>query len=259
MAKQKKRRQLKRGSTYERSYKETRKFFNKFYNYKSEKYIINAYKKAAKMADQRLVRLEKAAASDPKYENILGYAYKRAQRDVRAWDKRRTTRDYEKPRFNRNMPMRKDSKGKMVPDIAAIRSKMTDIERFLLSATSTVKGTEEVYEKRADILNESAGVPKGDAGRVTWEDLYNYYASVSSGILTEKTIGYNTMIRAIASIKKTVKGMGPKQIKDATKGMKNWRKEWNETVWSTDKMVNETVKELIGSGFDINTFFEGNK
>lgn len=250
MAKRRKRRELNPQSIYERSFKEVRKAFTRFYNYKQEWRIIKTYEMMAKRADQRLVRLEQAARSDKKYENILGYAYRRAQRDIRAWDQKNGGTVKENPRFNRNMPMRTNKKGELVPDIAAIKSKMTDIERFLLSATSTVKGTVEVYEKRADILNESAGVPKGDPGRVTWEDMYNYYASVTSGIITEKAIGYNTLVSTLASIKRETADKTPAEIKAMTANM--------HTKWSKDKNVNTTAKQLLDAGLDPNLFYRGN-
>ena len=45
--------------------------------------LVKEYRKLAKRADQRLVRLERYA-QQPKYSNVTQFAYKKAMRDIRS-------------------------------------------------------------------------------------------------------------------------------------------------------------------------------
>lgn len=245
MAQRRKRRKLESGSQYMAEARKIKNAFTRIYNYKTERNLVKAYKKYAKMADQRLVRLEKAAQTKG-YENILQYAYKRAVQDIKAWDilGRKSTGKkpitYEKQRFNRNIPKTKSGK----VDIAALKSKLTDIERFLVSVTSTKAGVTEMYEKRAKELNKNAGL-RG-AARVTWEDMQNFYGSETADIMKEQGYGSWTIVRAIGAIKRHKEGITAAVVKDATKNIKV----------SNDLNVNLVANALLENGFDPENMFK---
>ena len=123
------------------------------------------YRRLAKRADQRLVRLEQAAAGKPGYESVLQYSYRKAQRNIRAWSG--TKPDGRPGRFNTKAPA----------DTNQLKAKIRDIKEFLSSASSTIgatketKGIEGIYKQRADTLNEKYGTD------FTWQDLAKFFES----------------------------------------------------------------------------------
>lgn len=234
MAKRRPRREIKKGSSYSSEYRELKKAFDRFYKYKTYKNALKVYKKMAKRADQRLVRLEKAAQT-PGFENILAYSYRRAAADAASWDQAAGNKPGSKPRFNRNTPK----------TLAGLKSKMTDIERFLLSATSTKAGTEEVYKKRAEKINKIAGIRKNSPDALTWEDMQAYYGSETSAEMKEAGYGSNTIIRAIGTLKKNKGRLTPEKIKEANK---------NNLRMSRDRNVDYVASEMLRRGFNVNMF-----
>lgn len=244
MAKKRARRPIESGKSYTKEARAIRRDFTRAYKYKSEKALLKAYKKFAKMADQRLVRLEKAA-SQKGFENILSYAYRTARENIKAWDimglksRGRNAKDYALPRFNRNIPLKKDGK----VDINALKSKMTDIERFLISVTSTQKGVRDVYQSRADKINKKYRL-RGDA-RLTWEDMQKFWGSESADKLREIGYGSDTIVRAIASIKRHKKYLTPDQIKDSTKNIKITK----------NPNVNYVANQILQTGLNVNDIF----
>lgn len=245
MAKKRARRPIESGKTYTKEARAIRRGFTRAYNYKTEKALLNAYKKYAKMADQRLVRLEKAAKEQKGFENILSYAYRTAKENINAWDimglksQNKGNKIYDKPRFNRNIPLKKDG----TVDINALKSKMTDIERFLISVTSTPGGVKEVYQSRADKINKKYRL-RGDA-RLTWEDMQKFWSSEFADKLRELGYGSDTIIRAIASIKRHKKYLTPELIKETTKNIKI----------TSNPNVNYVANELLRMGFNVNDIF----
>lgn len=119
------------------------------------------YRKLAKRADQRLVRLEKYASEGGKYKSVKQYAYRVAMRDIRAWSGENATRFNTKPPSNTNQ----------------LKAKIADIKKFLSSASSTVgrtketRGISEIYEQRAKTLNDRYGTD------FTWKDLATFFES----------------------------------------------------------------------------------
>lgn len=101
--------------------------------------LLKEYKKLAKRADQRLVRLEQA-------EKRVGYAvatqwaYARAMKDLEAGFDKPTTR------FNVKISENKPRQ--------YIEARIADVERFLDSPTSTVAGINTIYKERAKTINE---------------------------------------------------------------------------------------------------------
>ena len=99
--------------------------------------LVKVSRKAAKTADQRLVRLEELS-QDKDYKGSLRYAYDTAQRMIREWS------GPEAYRFNRDMPK----------TLTGLKEKIQDIKSFLASSTSTKTDIRNVHIQRAETLNE---------------------------------------------------------------------------------------------------------
>ena len=155
--------------------------------------LVKEYRKLAKRADQRLVRLEKYSQQE-KYSNILQYAYARAQRDIRSWSGENATRFNTKPPSNIN----------------SLQGKINDIKTFLQSASSSIKPTQDnavrnekgqiigggidlTYQKRADTLNQKYGTD------VTWENVGSIFESTLYKKLSKK-YSSKTAVRIIGKL-----------------------------------------------------------
>lgn len=137
------------------------------------------YRKLAKRADQRLVRLEKLAQEDD-FDDVKKYAYNKAMKDLHAQFGENALR------FNRTtkgMSRRK------------LQSLINDVAVFLSSQSSTKTGIIETYEQRAQKLNERIG----GGSNFTWRDfakmfeMADYQADKVKG-------GSSTMLRAFGAI-----------------------------------------------------------
>lgn len=157
--------------------------------------LVSQYRKLAKRADQRLVRLERYAKQE-KYANILQYAYARAMRDIKSW-----SGDQAK-RFNTKPPK----------NINSLMGKINDIKNFLQSASSSIKPTTDnavrdasgkiigggidlTYQKRADTLNLKYGT------NVTWENVGSIFDSTLYRKLSKK-YSSKTAVRIIGTLQK---------------------------------------------------------
>ena len=101
----------------------------KAYNvdYKPGETDLQYYKRLAKTADQRLVRLERLA-TEPGYEKVTQYAYAKAMRDIENYGGGK--------RFNVKPPLKEDG----TVDNTLLREKLADLRAFLTSVSSTKKG-----------------------------------------------------------------------------------------------------------------------
>lgn len=115
--------------------------------------LVKVYRKAAKAADQRLVRLEELT-QDKDYRGSLRYAYAKAQRAIEEWSGEGATR------FNRDMPK----------TVTGIKEKIQDIKSFLASSTSTKSAIKNVHMQRAEKLNKRYGT---DYSWKEWDTFLN--------------------------------------------------------------------------------------
>ena len=178
------------------------------------------YRRLAKTADQRLVRLEKYG-QEKFFHTAKQWAYAKAVQDVKKW--RQPGEALDQLRFNTKPPK----------DTEDLLAKINDIKTFLESPTSTKKGITEVYKKRADTVNKKYGT------NFTWQQLAKYYTSGQADVWEAK-FGSKTALKTIAQIQRHKKEIVSK-VKAADK----------KDIRIDDKMLQRTVNRALADN-DIN-------
>lgn len=140
------------------------------------------YKRLAKTADQRLVRLE-SYEHDKYFKPATQWAYAKAQKDIQKWQNKGP--EDKRLRFNTAPPKGEEQ----------LLAKINDIKSFLESPTSTKQGIINVYKKRADTLNRKYGT------QFTWQSLAKYYESGQAEAWDAK-FGSKTALKTIAQLQK---------------------------------------------------------
>ena len=200
------------------------------------KALEKEYRKLAKRADQRLVRLEQYAESNKKYKSILKFSYERAIRDIRSWSGENASRFNTKPPSNTNQ----------------LKAKISDIKRFLASASSTLKETKEnkgiisTYNKRVKSINEKFGT------NFTWETLAHYYETGMNKKL-DMQLDSETKMEVVAVIRENEDA-----IKEAfAENKKIHIKAYDQKTGKRDKILETEVNKIISQyGFaDISELF----
>ena len=142
--------------------------------------LEKTYKKLAKRADQRLVRLEQLSKQQRRgFEKILDWGYASAMRSIEHWSGKDANR------FNRDMPELTRS----------LKAKISDIERFLHMISSSISRVKKSYRDRANKINDLYGT------KFTWEDLGKFFESERWEKLEEK-YGSSTAILTVGEIQK---------------------------------------------------------
>ena len=189
--------------------------------------IEHYYKRLAKVADQRLVRLEQLS-EQAGYDNAWKWAYKSAQKDIEKWGGNK--------RFNTAPPS----------DQRQLKAKINDIKAFLGAKSSTKSGITEVYKKRAKTWNEKYGTD------VSWEDLAKYY---SRGINKKLELDMNSDVvnKAIAVIRSNIReGKTIDDLRHLTRLRKDGDHEFGYTKVSGaagqyDMIVDNAVHRILRS------------
>lgn len=150
------------------------------------------YRRLAKTADQRLVRLE-SYEHDRYFKPATQWAYAKAQKDIQKWQNKGP--EDKRLRFNTAPPKGEEQ----------MLAKINDIKSFLESPTSTKQGIINVYKKRADTLNRKYGT------QFTWQSLAKYYESGQAEVWDAK-FGSKTALKTIAQLQKQ-----EKKVKEAIK------------------------------------------
>lgn len=143
--------------------------------------LVKEYRKLAKRADQRLVRLEKLSTQKD-FRQVKQWAYKNAVTDALQWGA-----NVNKPRFNIAPPK----------STISLKAKIQDIKNFLEKPTSTRSGIIDVYEQKAQTLNEKY---KDYGLNLNWSDVGTFFESNLYKKLAKK-YSSGTVIKAIATIK----------------------------------------------------------
>lgn len=146
------------------------------------------YTRLAKVADQRLVRIEQLAKNDPYFKHAQGFAYARAMDDLKIFGGGK--------RFNVS-PV-KDSAGNV--DRRLFKEKIMAMRYFLESPTSTKGGIIQTYQRRADTLNELYGT------EFTWKDLAELFGKGKvDKIRGTDGYGSDTVLYALGTVRKANK------------------------------------------------------
>lgn len=181
---------------------------------------IAYYRRLAKVADQRLVRLE-ALSHEKNYNVVKQWSYAKAQQDIRHWSSKGT-------RFNTAPPKTKQQ----------LLAKIGDIKNFLESPTSTKRTITGIYQKRADTTNRRYGT------NFTWSDIATFYNSEHYKNLS-KRYGSDVITMAIADIQKS---------DEETIELIKKNKEVN--IKASDEMINEVVNDVLAEmGTDLSKLF----
>ena len=159
---------------------------------------LQYYKRLAKAADQRLVRLEQLAASgEDRFKNVEKYAYQSAIRDIQSYPGAENF-----TRFNTKPPAARQ----------LFREKIADMRRFLSAPTSTKSGIINVYQKRVNTLNKKYGTS------FTWQQFADFMDS-DEGRKIFGDYGSDTAFRAIGK----VQAWKEKELTDKIKSNKKIR------------------------------------
>lgn len=140
--------------------------------------LLKQYRKLAKRADQRLVRLEQLSGKAG-FKNVLSWAYGKAMKSIRQWSGETASR------FNTKPPEK----------ISSLRAKIRDIQDFLSMKTSEKRKILGIYKKRADTLNKNYGTS------FTWEDAGKFFESAEWEKM-EQEYGSKTAVMAVGQIQR---------------------------------------------------------
>ena len=202
---------------YQGDYKHTYKVRSYNLDYKPGESDLEYYRRLAKAADQRLVRIEQLSEV-PGYEKVKNYAYDRAMRDLEIYGGGK--------RFNTKPPLNADG----TVDNRLLSEKLADMRTFLSSVTSTKQGINQVYSQRAKTFNEKFGTS------YTWQDLADLYQSGDADRLIKRYKDSDVVQRAIGIIQRAEKKLAQE--------MKQNKK---ITLDKTDKLVYEKALDILGT------------
>lgn len=169
------------------------------------------YRTLAKTADQRMVRLEKLAASGGPFATVTKWAYARAARDIKHW-----SGQTEKSRWNTKTPR----------TIGGLESKIEDIKTFLSAKTSTKQGIK-------DYMNRTAETNRTYGTNFSWDNVGMFYSSKFYEELLKK-YGSKVVTRAIAVIQKN-KNQIMTDIENAQRSK----------IIAPDKMIQSVVDDIL--------------
>ncbi len=179
------------------------------------------YRRLARTADDR-IRALKAYSHDKYFKPAIQWAYAVAQNDIKKWSGQHAERFNTKPPEN---PER-------------LLAKISDIQKFLQSPTSTKSGIRASYQKRANTLNEHyPGL------NFTWKEMAQFYESETWQNIVE--YGSQTAMKMIAKLRK----YGKKNAEKLKERIKT-ANEQNEKI-SEKKLIDRSINKALANN-DIN-------
>lgn len=146
---------------------------------------LQYYRRLAKAADQRMVRLEQLSTQKG-FSGVTKYAYRKAVYDINIYRQD----DDELPRWNTKPPEVNQ----------LLNEKIQSMIRFLQSPTSTKKGIIDTYKRRADTINKNYGT------NMTWQEVADYFQKGIADKLTQE-FGSKTALVAIGRIQRAKRNL----------------------------------------------------
>ena len=144
----------------------------------SKKDLIKDYNKMARAANKQLYRLEQYSER-PGYENITKYAYAKAMKNIKK-------RHGDNVRFS---VVNEDY------DLRRLRGDINAVLEFMNSPSRTLKGIQEIYQRKADTINKKFET------NFTWETMINYYSNGLDAKL-DKQYGSKTALTIFGEFQK---------------------------------------------------------
>lgn len=201
---------------------------------KSYDELLPIYRKLAKRADQRLLRLEEYGK---KRKSVLDWAYKKAAYEAQLYGGKK-----EKPRFNIKPP---ETEKQLRRKIAAMQNFLYDMP------TSTVSGIKEIDKKRLKTLNETFKKLDPDFSNIPLDKWMELHESGAFARLDDKH-GFYTTMEAIGTIEKD-KDKIRKLIQEAEDENVTLKEKIKEDG-SYDIALREAINDVLTmEGVDINT------
>lgn len=148
------------------------------------------YVRLAKVADQRLVRIEKLSEQKG-YEAVTSYSYATAMNDLK---------NFGQTRFNAKVPDPSTEEGAFL-----FREKLAAVKEFLRAPSSTKSGIKSVYEDKVNTMNERYGTD------FTWQDMADFFNTGYAQKLFNELKASKTVMKAIGVIQHNLK-----EIKEGT-------------------------------------------
>ena len=200
------------------------------YNYEQKpgESIEAYYHRIAKVADQRLVRLERLAGQSG-YGNATQWAYRRAMSDIETWSGEGATR------FHTKAPSDKRS----------LQAKINDIKTFLGSESSTKSGISSTYQKRVETINKNYGT------QFQVDDLQKIFSSALWKKMEAKNYSSDQILTAIGYIKDNATD------DDAYKALQaEARKRKNLPEFTGDPFVDNLIKDMLRSKKSVDEMYQ---
>ena len=198
------------------------------YSQRSGESIEAYYHRIAKVADQRLVRLEKLEGQQG-YGNATQWAYKRAMSDIATWSGEGSSR------FNTKAPT----------DTRSLKAKINDIKTFLGSESSTKSGITSVYQNRVQTINKKYGT------NYQIDDMQQIFSSSLWKKLEAKNYSSDQILMAIGYIKDNAPD---DEALKALKAQARKRKELPE--FTGDPFVDQAIKEMLRSSKSVDEMYK---
>lgn len=207
------------------------------YNYEMRpgESIQSYYRRIAKVADQRLVRLERLAEQEG-FGNADQWAYKKAMRDISTWSGDQASRFNTKPPAN----------------LKQLQAKINDIKSFLGSPSSTKQGIRSVYQQRANTINNKYGTSFSTG------DLESLFSSSFWKKVDAKKIDSDTVMKAIGYISNTIKkDPAHRSDEEILKGLQaTARKRKTVPEFTGDPILDSVVTDILRSKKTVNEMYQ---
>lgn len=188
-----------------------------------QKELLREYRTLRDRANERLRALEKLS-NNPDFENVLGYAYRLVERDV----KELGLGDVSKVRYRTPKNTNK------------LESALKRVKSFLDMDTSTKSGIVDVYMKNTEALNKKFGT------NFTWQEMKNYLDSINWNEI-KKEYGSGRVIAAIKSLREN-----NIKAEDIEKNSKKYK-----VITDSKSVEADWTKRIAQSGLNPDMLYQG--